>query len=319
MDTDNDGNKSNTATVTIPVVNDPPVSININNAAISRTTSTPTTLNPLSSTDPDGTVVSYKIVTVPTPEEGVLKLCVVAPSTSCTDVVPGQVLTPAEMANLTFTPNFYNHSPVVTFLYTSLDNSGNISNLAMVNIPFFDAFPLPIDLLSFNAVKQGNNAKITWEVGSEVNNINYELMHSTNAQDWSSINVQKSMTSSNGTYEFLHQNVSKGMNYYRLKIVDAGNNLSKYGPTRSLSFDHTQGYSIIIHPNPVTENVTISTSDASLMSEVSIYSNEGKMIQSFTQVNSGTVINMSNYASGFYMVKIKDKNGEMQVIKLSKK
>ena len=43
------------------------------------------------------------------------------------------------------------------------------------------------------------------------------------------------------------------------------------------------------------------------------------MIQSFTQVNSGTVINMSNYASGFYMVKIKDKNGEMQVIKLSKK
>ena len=112
-------------------------------------------------------------------------------------------------------------------------------------------------------MKQGNNAKITWEVGSEVNNINYELMHSTNAQDWSSINVQKSMTSSNGTYEFLHQNVSKGMNYYRLKIVDAGNNLSKYGPTRSLSFDHTQGYSIIIHPNPVTENVTISTSDAS--------------------------------------------------------
>lgn len=317
-DKDNDGNTSNTATVTIPVVNDPPVSININNPAISRTTSTPTTLNPLSSTDPDGIVVSYKIVTVPTPEEGVLKLCVIAPSTTCSNVLPGQVLSPTEMANLTFTPNFYNHSPVVTFLYTSLDNSGNISNLAMVNIPFFDAFPLPIDLLSFNAVKQGANARITWEVGSEVNNITYELMHSTNAKDWNNINVQKSMTSSNGNYEFIHQNVSKGMNYYRLKIVDADNS-SKYGPTRSLMFDNNQTYSIIVHPNPVTENVTISTSDASMMSEVSIYSNEGKMVQSFTQVNSGTVINMNNYASGFYMIKIKDKNGEMQVIKLSKK
>ena len=55
------------------------------------------------------------------------------------------------------------------------------------------------------------------------------------------------------------------------------------------------------------------------MSQVMIFSNEGKKIQEFNDVNSGTIINMNNYASGFYLIKIKDKNGEMQVIKLSKK
>lgn len=318
VDTDDDGNISNTATVTIPVVNDPPVSLNINNAPISRSGGLPTTLNPLSSTDPDGTVVSYKIITVPTPEEGELKLCVTPPSTGCTAVLPGQVLTPAEMAKLTFTSNPWNHSPVVTFLYATTDNSGNISNMAMVNIPLFDAAPLPVELISFTATKQGNNANIKWVSGTQNSNVTYQLQHSIDAQNWVMINSQKSKSTQDNSYEYLHTNVAKGNNYYRLKIVDLNNDF-KYGPVRVLSFDNATSYSILVHPNPVTENLTISTSDGTSMSQVMIFSNEGKKIQEFNDVNSGTTINMNNYASGFYLIKIKDKNGEMQVIKLSKK
>jgi nitrous oxidase accessory protein NosD len=75
----------------------------------------------------------------------------------------------------------------------------------------------------------------------------------------------------------------------------------------------------MVHPNPVTDNVVISTSDGTPMSQISIYNNEGKKIQEFTQVNSGTSINMNAYTSGLYLIKIQDKNGEMQVMKITKK
>lgn len=316
---DNDGNLSNTATVTIPVVNNPPVSTNINNAAMSRVAPA-TSLLPLSSTDGDGTVVSYTILTVPTIEEGVLRVCTTAPSTGCTPVTAGQVLTPAQISQLAFTPEYWNHSPVITFLYSTIDNSGNLSNIAAANIPMFDVLPLPIELLDFTAKKQGKNALIEWETGIEKAGVKYYLQHSVNGKDWSVINTQnaKSQGSISNKYDFVHTNISNGTQYYRLKIMDMEGNF-KYSLVRTLNFDQNQNYSIIVHPNPVTDNVVISTSDGTPMSQISIYNNEGKKIQEFTQVNSGTSINMNAYTSGLYLIKIQDKNGEMQVMKITKK
>jgi hypothetical protein len=320
VDKDNAGNISNTATVTIPVVNLPPVSNNVNNLAISRLGGLPSTLNPLSSTDVDGSVKSYKINTIPTPEEGVLKLCVTPPSTGCTNVAIDQVLLPADIGKLTFTPNSLNHSPVVTFLYSSIDNIGNISNLATVNIPFFDAFPLPINLISFEATKKNHSALLNWVIGVEAIGMGYELEYSINGINWVLINKQSSSSKSTtkNDYVYLHNETVVGNNYYRLKIVDQERKLY-YSPVRIVNFDNSNDYSITLYPNPVTDNFTVSTSDGSAMSEVSIYSNEGKLIQQFTQVISGSVISINNYSSGFYIIKIKDKNGEMQTMKLTKK
>jgi hypothetical protein len=140
---DNDGNLGNTATVTIPVLNNPPVAQNINNSPREKV-AVATTLNPLASTDADGTVVSYTILSVPTASQGTLRVCTTAPSTGCTDVTAGQVLTPAQISQLAFTPNPTGTSPVVTFLYSSRDNSNNTSNIAAVNIPLFDpSTPVP--------------------------------------------------------------------------------------------------------------------------------------------------------------------------------
>lgn len=313
--TDNDGNVSNTATVTIPVTNNPPISKNISNSPISRLSTDPAVLNPLSSTDADGTVVSYKILTIPTAEEGVLKLCVTPPATGCTPVSPGQIISAADADKLTFTPNPGVHSPVVTFLYSSIDNSGNSSNVAAVTIPFIDAHILPVALINFNAYKKGADALLQWKVGVEQNLSAYVLQHSTDGSLWKEIDQQKPQNMNN--YEFLHKNVARGNNYYRLKLVD-NEKAYTYSPVRTLYFDHSSGYNITVQPNPVTNNVYISSSDNAVLGEVSIYSVEGKKIQSIGQMNSGSSISMSQYPSGFYLIKIIDKNGETQSIKISK-
>ena len=314
INTDNSGNPSNTATVTIPVINNPPFAKNIINTPISKTAPA-TTLNPLSATDADGTVVSYKILTIPTPDQGVLKLCVTAPSVGCVPVAPGDVLTPAQIGNLTFTPTLWLHSPVVTFLYTSLDNSGNIGNIAAVNIPFFDVFPLPVELLTFDVTKQNRNAMIEWTIGVEKTAINYQVQHSTDGKSWEVIENQNGR--GNNKYSYLHTNVPNGIHYYRLKMVELDNSAA-YGPVRSVVFDGAQTYSIMIQPNPVTDLLFISTSDGSAMENVIVTSNDGRKLQEFTKLNSGSSIDMNGYSQGLYLIKIIDKNGEAQTVKVSK-
>jgi alpha-tubulin suppressor-like RCC1 family protein len=314
---DNDGNLSNNATVTVPVVNNPPIAQNINNTSISRSTSA-TTLNPLVSTDADGTVIGYKILSIPAPEEGVLKVCTSAPSTGCTVVAANQVLTGSQISNLSFTPNPSTNSPIVTFLYATSDNSGNISNTAAVNIPITDALLLPIELLSFNARKQNKNALIEWSTSNEENAVSYQVQYSVDGKNWSSINQQEGQAGLYNHYSYVHTQTANGINLYRLKIATADEKYV-YSNIRSLLFDNAQSRVILMQPNPVTDKLSISTSDGTLIEELVVLSNEGKKIQTFKSLPSGSFIDMSTYASGLYFIKTTDQNGAVQVVKISKK
>lgn len=318
INTDNSGNTSNTATVTIPVNNNPPVASNINNTAINRS-SPAVTLNPLASTDGDGTVVSYKIHTVPTFEQGTLRLCTTPPATGCTDVTPGQVIQPADISKLSFTPNASAQTPVVSFLYSTLDNSGNLSNIAAVNVPLMDAFPLPMDLISFTATKQNINALIAWKIGVEEAGDIYTLEHSPNASNWKTINVQDAKNTSgvNHLYDFLHLNVPSGKNFYRLKVQNISNAVA-YSPVRMLNFDGSTAAGVFIQPNPVADKLYLSSSDGSVISNVVIRDLSGRKINEYKSLNSGSFIDMSSLNAGLYIMNVTDNNGKEEIFKVTK-
>lgn len=138
--TDNSGNVSAPATYTIPVVDDttvpneiPPLSNNITVTSMSSDDGA-MPLPPLNSVDVDGTIVSYTITSIPPASEGVLYL-------NGIPVLAGQVLTPADIANLTFDPNpdFFGE---VQFTYTATDDDGLVSNEATVTIPVENIPPI---------------------------------------------------------------------------------------------------------------------------------------------------------------------------------
>lgn len=124
--TDNHGSSDLTpATVTIPVTNNPPVADDHTNDPIS-TLAGATAIDPLTGSDTDGTIVSYTIVSVP--PNGTLAL-------NGVPVTPGQVLTPAEAATLTYEPNgTFNGDDSFTFTVT--DDGGAVdATPATVVIP----------------------------------------------------------------------------------------------------------------------------------------------------------------------------------------
>ena len=78
----------------------------------------PTTISSLAATDPDGTIFSYTVSTLPAAAQGVLYL-----ADGITAVTAGQVLTPAQAAGLRFDPSgTFNGN--ATFTFTATDNTG---------------------------------------------------------------------------------------------------------------------------------------------------------------------------------------------------
>ncbi|MGB3403757.1 MAG: Ig-like domain-containing protein [Microcoleaceae cyanobacterium] len=139
--TDNDGDTSDPATLTVaiealPVTstppttpeNQPPIAQNIELDNITNN-GTAVPLPALTATDNDGTIVSYAITTLPTPEQGQLFL----DQTEITDLTQVNQLSPDQINQLSYIPN-PNFSGQFSLNYTATDNVGAISNSAAINL-----------------------------------------------------------------------------------------------------------------------------------------------------------------------------------------
>jgi uncharacterized repeat protein (TIGR01451 family) len=121
--TDNQGAISPvTATVAalLPTPNQPPVAANTNFGIAPNSS---TSVTGLSATDPDGSIASFTINTLPPANQGVLFLGV--PPNNSIPVTVGQILTPEQVKDLFFqsTANFTGG----TFTYSATDNLGAVS------------------------------------------------------------------------------------------------------------------------------------------------------------------------------------------------
>lgn len=124
---------SNTATETIPVINNPPTANSFTTNPVIVNSSN-NLLPPLTGADADGTVVSYT-VTPPVPAQGSISYCTTPPSTGCGSPISGTtVLTPTQAATISFTPAT-GVTGNVPFTYTAKDNNGNVSTAATVIVP----------------------------------------------------------------------------------------------------------------------------------------------------------------------------------------
>lgn len=125
----------------------PPIANNFTNAPMSQ--NKPATAIPgLGAADPDGTIASFRILTVPTAAQGTLSVPCPPNVTSATCTggfqnltpavlaanVGGIVLTPAQAAGIRFAPSL-TFAGTASFTFNATDNTNNLSNNATYNIP----------------------------------------------------------------------------------------------------------------------------------------------------------------------------------------
>ncbi|MES2836992.1 MAG: choice-of-anchor D domain-containing protein [Bacteroidota bacterium] len=172
--------------------------------------------------------------------------------------------------------------------------------------------PLPIVVNKFEAVKNGANVDLSWSVSNN-NKINYfEIWTST---DGESFELNESVKTSNKflaskDYFTIDNSPQIGINYYKLKIVDA-NGAITFSDIRSVNFDLNN--SIYIFPNPVELGkdvyVNLQLIDENEIVEVSIIDQIGKAVLNQTYTGQKSIyINTLQLAKGVYFVKVKSKN-----------
>ncbi|PNY82379.1 Ig-like domain-containing protein [Deinococcus koreensis] len=104
-------------TVTPVTPNQPPTAQDVTNVPLPSSAGPTTLSGGLQASDPDGSVVSFAVVTLPAAAQGVLSLA------DGTPVTAGQVLTPEQAAGLRFDPA-PGSGGTATFTYTATDNRG---------------------------------------------------------------------------------------------------------------------------------------------------------------------------------------------------
>jgi hypothetical protein len=172
--------------------------------------------------------------------------------------------------------------------------------------------PLPITLLYFEAEKKSSSsALLIWETTQEINTSRFEVEHSNDAITFNKMgSVQAAGNSAiNKKYEFVDNNPTVGLNYYRLKQIDLDNRFI-YTPTRVLQFKLLDAATVKYYPNPTNGMLTIelSIANSNEIRVVNICNATGAVVNQLkigANAGSKMQIDLSKYAKGIYFIQVK--------------
>ena len=178
------------------------------------------------------------------------------------------------------------------------------SNLTGAEYWKYGPIILPIELVSFTAIKLDETALLEWQTASETNNEKFVIERSINGVDFERIG--EVMGAGNSThinnYEFIDDAPENGINYYRLKQVDFDSTF-EYSEIRSLNFE--QGLDIKVYPNPVSNHLTIESGFGKGQAVVQIHDMQGKRVSmQYLMMKPVIELPMHELSKGTYILSI---------------
>ncbi|MBH8557013.1 T9SS type A sorting domain-containing protein [Hymenobacter negativus] len=130
------------------------------------------------------------------------------------------------------------------------------------------ANPLPVELLSFTAERQGPDALLRWTTASEKNNDHFEVESSPDGRTFQRIGtvVGQGSSTQRHDYSLPDPNLTRyaaELVYYRLRQVDRDGTFS-YSPVRTVQVPATGGFAVQAYPQPFGSelNLLLRTTEA---------------------------------------------------------
>lgn len=164
--------------------------------------------------------------------------------------------------------------------------------------------PLPIELLSFNAILINEMVKLEWETASEINNDFFTIERSDDGIHWKVLNHTAGAGFSNVPHNYFtfdnhpYQNIT----YYRLKQTDYDGQY-EYSHIESVSLTANESNSFAIYPNPFTKNTTVKSDDIFENASYTIKNVNGQTVMERNNLSGSTItISRENLPSGIYFI-----------------
>ena len=170
---------------------------------------------------------------------------------------------------------------------------------------------LPVKLLYFTAVADGNRVRLNWNVEQEEDVVRYEVERSLTGSLFSKIGTVTSLQKAAWLYTDFDLSPVTGWNYYRLKIIDKSGKIS-YSGIRKVRFD--KGLQMVsIFPNPTTDVLNIQLpSSYSAKTILQLMTIDGKMLSSIKPAGTSVQLNVRNLPAATYLLNIITEDGKIK-------
>ena len=148
----------------------------------------------------------------------------------------------------THTPVSLTDSTVIKFSVTD-DPLSSAANRFMIVFGPAEG-PLPVTFVSVNAYRKYENIMVEWKVENESNIQEYQVEHSTDGIQFSTIGKMAASNNPESDYNYVDNAPVKGTNYYRIKSLDKNGNI-QYSNIVKVFIRKIQP-AISVYPNPLS-------------------------------------------------------------------
>ena len=172
---------------------------------------------------------------------------------------------------------------------TPLQPNGNVGWNPVTITTFFtySSTTLPVKLVDFKAMKERETVQLQWAVADETNIEEYQVQRSVNGVQFNTISVVKGKNAPGSTmYAFADKEAQKGINYYRLSVVERG----KFEYSKVVSIRNTTDKnSFTVLPRGRTLMLKLSGIDAGIY-KVSVMNTSGQLLHVASFQHDGSEI-----------------------------
>lgn len=172
-------------------------------------------------------------------------------------------------------------------------------------------FTLPLVLKSFNANLNNKKVNLNWVTGHEKDLSHFVIQRSTNGIDYTDAGVVFAAGTSTAVQNYAFPDVlgtsSKGVLYYRLKMMDSQKRY-QYSNVRIVRLgDAPSQVQVQAYPNPVVNElrVTVPANWQNKQVSYELYNVNGNMVKRITNANASQTetLNVKELGTGTYVVK----------------
>ncbi len=183
--------------------------------------------------------------------------------------------------------------------------------------------PVPVTFTTVTAQPQDKNILVSWKVENELNIVRYEIEHSLTGRDLRKLATVSAVGGGGATlqYSWLHVQPIKGDNFYRIKSIGTGNEVS-YSNIVKANISGDASF-ITVYPNPIKDGMiglSMNNQPAGYY-EVKLYSSTSQLVINkrinYTGGNQRLVIPAGqSLAKGVYSLQLLLPDNRKQVFKI---
>lgn len=176
---------------------------------------------------------------------------------------------------------------------------------------------LPVRLASFSARAEAGIGILNWSTTEETNSFAFEVERSTNGKKWAAIGTVAAKGESDklANYTFPDAGLTKGVNYYRLKMIDRDGSFN-HSHLISLKSSFGKEIKAVTYPNPTSEAVFLQNVDAREIKSIDVIGTNGRALLNSKVYDPSKGIDVRDIPNGLYLVRYTLATGEQETVKV---